>query len=565
MIEPIVLFVDDEPAILRAIVRTFRQSPLQVLTAESPTEALEILRASTVAVLVSDYCMPETSGAELLGIIREISPDTVRMILSGNNDQKATIDAINQGAVSRFLTKPWNDELLISEIGAAVAIWESRVYWDPGKALFKQAPLLQHLDSILSRDRPPRSAMALIAVRNLESMEEHLSAEDLLRMLGALPVVGTIPSTTRLLGLTDDRHFCAFLDLADSDQDMPSAVQSLLSELPVNAVVHEQKHRVEYDVAFAEVEPDDLEGAALLRKAQLAMQNAKTARSDSIVVYDRRMLATHGRKSRLEISLNSALSRQELSLHYQPKIETSTHEMRGAEALLRWHSESLGVVSPTEFIPLAERSGLITEIGEWVINEAVRQWREWFPDTMTSPVISVNVSPRQLNDTNFLQRLMHTLDTHRFQPSNLELEITESMMLDDMHKVIEILTQIRKLGVRLSIDDFGTGYSSLSYLSRLPVDTVKIDRAFILPMLESTEKRTLVRNLIRLGHDLGMQLVAEGVETGEQLTVLREFECDLIQGYYFSPPVSTAEFIEKTSALTTPLTIGERRLSVNSG
>lgn len=564
MIEPVVLFVDDEPLILRAIERLFRQSPLQILTADNSTDALLILQKTPIAVVVSDYSMPERTGAELLAMVREISPETVRMILSGNNDQDATIEAINRGAVSRFLTKPWDDGDLIKEVEAAVASWQSRIYIDANKALLNQAALVRILDSMPRGETSIRSSVVLIAVRNLDGLEESLGTEGLTRLLTTLAPTSEHLAECRMLALLDNRYFCGILDLSVADQGTSSAIQSLLDAFPANPVVNQQVHRIEYDVGYVDVGADTVDGLTLVRNAQLALQNARTGQTDSVVVYDERMNATRGRQSRLEANLNSALSKDEFSLYYQPKIALSTHSLHGAEALIRWNNEDIGQVSPTEFIPLTERNGLIIDIGEWVINEAIRQWTGWFSASLSSPAISVNVSPRQLKDANFLRRLEETLDTYQILPSQLELEITESMMVDDMERVIVILKDISTLGVKLSIDDFGTGYSSLSYLSRLPVDTIKIDRSFILPMLESTEKLGLVRNLIRLGHDLGMQLVAEGVEDEEQLKVLGEFGCDVIQGYYFSPPIAAADFIARTANILAHRTHENHLLSAHS-
>ncbi len=565
MIEPVVLFVDDEPAILRAIRRTFRQSPLKVLTADNSDEALLMVRDTPVSVVVSDYSMPDRSGAEFLAMVHRIRPEAVRMILSGNSDQEATIDAINQGGVSRFLTKPWCDHRLVQEIDNAVAIWESRIHVDSDRKILTQAALLQFLDSMFLNHRPERSAVIVIALRNLRSLEDSLGSEALLRLLtGLVPDIENT-SCIKLRAVLEDKDIGLFLDLSSSDQSLASAVQSLLNELPDRVLVDSHEYRLEYDAAYAECTCSDDGGSTLLDKARLALQNARTGLAGRVVIYDDRMTARRGRRSLLEAKLNSALSNSELTLHYQPKIALSTCTLHGAEALIRWNNDSIGPVSPAEFIPLTENNGLILEIGEWVIEEAVHQWTNWFSNCPESPAVSVNVSPKQLNDSRLLQHLRSVLDSYPIPPSCLELEITESMMVGDIDKVIDLLTKIRQLGIRLSIDDFGTGYSSLSYLSRLPVNTIKIDRSFILPMLESTEKLGLVRNLITLGHDLGMQLVAEGVENREQLMVLREFGCDLIQGYYFSPPLSADEFMVKTSSILSPQTLSNSPLSASSG
>ena len=561
--DPVILFVDDEPAILNAIKRIFRHSPLQILTAENAAEALKILRHIPVSVLVSDYSMPHQTGAELLAAAQTIRPETVRIILSGNGDQNATINAINLGGVSKFLTKPVDNDQLINEVEKAVMQWQSRIYVNSEKKLLNQAALLQLINAELLRDSSMDAIAVVLAVRGIERLEERFGKESVREILSDMAPSRESLESGASLALLSNHHYCGFIKRYDLNDDPRDTAQSLLATLPVNPVFEQQAHRVTYDVGYAMMEPDESDGEMLISKAQLAMQAARDSRASRVVGFDQQMIAIRGRQSELESSLNSALSDGEFVLFYQPKINSSNHSLHGAEALIRWNSGTLGRVPPDEFIPLTERNGMIDDIGEWVINEAMSQWMHWFCESESAPSVSVNVSSHQLNNAGFIKSLERALDRHGMSPSLLELEITESLMVEDMNKIVELLQSVRDLGIKLSIDDFGTGYSSLSYLSRLPVDTIKIDRSFIMPMLESDEKLSLVRNLIKLGHDLGMQLVAEGVEQEEQLVVLREFGCDITQGYYFSPPVAADEFIQKTCDILDQQAHNTHLMSVN--
>ncbi len=564
MMEPIILFVDDEPAILRAIKRIFHRSNLQICTASNSVDALRILEQTPVSVMVSDYSMPEQNGAELLAQARTIRPETVRIILSGNNDQTATIEAINQGKVFKYLTKPFDKDTLIREVDAAVVEWQNRIFIEPEKKLLKQSALVQLINSKQIQNSDIEAIAVVLAIRDLDLVKEQLGNNETHQLL-----VSIAPSHQTLaegvsLALLDEGHYSGFIELAANCPDPLMSVHSMLDKFVVNPIIDGRAHNIAFDVGYAVVDAKEVDGATLIRNAQLAMQTASDGQDSCAIAFDHQLISNRGRLLALQSGLRTALANDEFVLFYQPKIDNTNLSLHGAEALIRWNSETLGQVSPFEFIPLTERNGMIDEIGEWVINEAVRQWKSWYPDGDSGPAVSVNVSAVQLKNKEFIPSLERTLARHDLPPSLLELELTESLMVEDMNKVIEMLQAVKSLGVKLSIDDFGTGYSSLSYLSRLPVDTIKIDRSFIMPMLESNEKLAMVRNMIRLGHDLGMQLVAEGVEEEDQLLVLKELGCDITQGYYFSPPVAGDEFIGKTSEIVDSQAPTTHSLSVKS-
>ncbi|MGI8654969.1 MAG: putative bifunctional diguanylate cyclase/phosphodiesterase [Pyrinomonadaceae bacterium] len=280
----------------------------------------------------------------------------------------------------------------------------------------------------------------------------------------------------------------------------------------------------------------------LLRDADTAMYRAKENGKARYELFDTVMHARAVALLKLENDLRRAVERQEFEVYYQPIIRLETSEISGFEALLRWNHPERGFVSPTEFIPLAEETGLITEIGQWVLRKACEQMQEWqWLVPATRPLtVAVNLSSKQFKQSDIIEQIKKTLRETNCDPRSLKLEITESAVMENAEAATQMLTQLRDLGVQLSIDDFGTGYSSLSYLHRFPVTTLKIDRSFIGRMGAGDENSEIVRTIMTLAGNLGMDVVAEGVETEEQLTQLTALKCEYGQGYLFSKPVDAA-------------------------
>ncbi len=284
------------------------------------------------------------------------------------------------------------------------------------------------------------------------------------------------------------------------------------------------------------------DSVTLLRNADLAMYSAKDSGRNSVRFFAPELNARVVERLGMERQLQAALGKHEFSLVYQPLVNIATEEIIGAEALLRWHNAELGQVAPSRFIELAENNGLIIPIGEWVLNAACAQLRQWHELDLPIPSIAVNVSAAQLLDDRFLQLVRKVLAANRLAAQHLELEITEGVLLSDTQKTLSVLEGLAGLGLRLSIDDFGTGYSSLSYLKDLPVYKLKIDRSFIRTMAETPRNAELAATIIRMGKGLNLKVIAEGVESKEQLAFLRAHQCDEAQGYYFSRPLPAEEF-----------------------
>jgi diguanylate cyclase (GGDEF)-like protein/PAS domain S-box-containing protein len=281
----------------------------------------------------------------------------------------------------------------------------------------------------------------------------------------------------------------------------------------------------------------------IMRDADAAMYRAKSLGKARYELFDKEMHAITVDLLQLETDLRKALENGELFVQYQPIVSLSTFALQGFEALVRWRHPERGLVSPMDFVPIAEETGLIIQIGDWVLREACRQMQRWNRQFRSEKpfIISVNLSCKQFAQPDLIQQVSQILAETKLDPRCLKLEITESVVMENIETVTEMLRQLRKLGVRLSIDDFGTGYSSLSYLHRFPIDTLKIDRSFVIRMVENDENIEIVRTIVMLAQTLGMDVVAEGVETKEQLSLLRKLGCENGQGYFFSKPLTVID------------------------
>jgi diguanylate cyclase (GGDEF)-like protein len=280
----------------------------------------------------------------------------------------------------------------------------------------------------------------------------------------------------------------------------------------------------------------------LIRKADTAMYQVKQSARNGYLVYSETFERNIDECLALEAALKTALERNEFTLFYQPQIHLKTKQIAGVEALIRWHHPEFGLVSPAKFIPLAEKTGLIIQIGEWVLREACTQHLEWISQGLPPLRIAVNISAKHFHQKEFCSFVRTILADAGIHSQFIELELTESMIIDDIEHAIKTMKELRTFGFKLAIDDFGTGYSSLSYLRRFPIDRIKIDQSFIRNIEIIPTNEAIVRAIMSLGNNLGLDMIAEGIETIEELDCIRSHNCQEVQGYYFSKPVPAGEF-----------------------
>jgi len=289
---------------------------------------------------------------------------------------------------------------------------------------------------------------------------------------------------------------------------------------------------------------DGAEPEALLKNADFAMYDAKESCRNTYKFFKAEMNSRALERQWLENDLRLAMAREEFVLHYQPKLNLATGATIGVEALIRWHHPVRGLVPPIQFIPIAENCGFIVPIGRWVLREACRQARAWQDMGLPPMCIAVNISAVELRARDFVAGVRAILTETGIDPRYLELELTETFLMQDLESTAAVLRSLKDMGVQLALDDFGTGYSSLSYLKRFPIDTLKIDRSFVRDLTTDADDASIVNAVISMGNSLHMQVVAEGVETREQLAFLKQQGCPEAQGYYFSHPLAAGELVQ---------------------
>lgn len=315
-----------------------------------------------------------------------------------------------------------------------------------------------------------------------------------------------------------------------------------LFEVPVT--LNEVEFAVSCSIGMSTYPEDGNDYDTLIRNADMAMYYAKTHGKNRLVEFNSRMGQENLRRIGIEQHLKEAIRRDEFYLHYQPKIQAGSHEMVGMEVLLRWHNAELGIVPPDQFIPVAEQSRLILDIGDWVLEEAMKQNLAWQRQGLPLLPIAVNMSAVQVHQHDFVPRLISRMARLGYPGSRLELELTEGVVMEGATPVRRYFEQLRQLGVKISIDDFGTGYSNLGYLSRFPLDALKIDRSFVTNIHQHQDNQQIVKAIIQLARSLSLSLVAEGVENPEELAFVESLGVEVVQGYYFSRPLPSDELMQ---------------------
>ncbi|SDQ58183.1 diguanylate cyclase/phosphodiesterase [Paraburkholderia fungorum] len=350
-----------------------------------------------------------------------------------------------------------------------------------------------------------------------------------------------------------------FVVLAGIDEPADAATLAEALMTVIREPIHTDEHElcVSMSIGIAIYPGNGAQQHDLMSNADAAMYHAKALGRDAYCFFETSMNANVHEQLQIVQDLRLALTRGQLILHYQPKFDAPNGPLVGAEALLRWEHPTRGLIPPDQFIPLAEKSGLIVPIGEWVLNEACRQMRAWHDAGNTNWTVAVNLSPLQFNHAHLVETVRQTLLRHSLEPACLTLEITETTAMHNVEASLAILMQLHAMGVRISIDDFGTGYSSLLYLKRLPASELKIDRGFIRDMARDSEDAAIVSAIVALGRTLKLNIVAEGVETPMQQTFLTSLGCDTLQGFLLGRPMPAEQFVEAASQLKSPPLLDE--------
>jgi diguanylate cyclase (GGDEF)-like protein/PAS domain S-box-containing protein len=444
---------------------------------------------------------------------------------------------------------------LVSDL-SAIKGFEKRLqflkHYDPLTGLPNRAHFGNRLKTAVQRARELQKPLALLSV----GLDDFKPINDALGRASGDQVLWEVAG--RLSDLTDERdavahisgdEYMILLENIDNENDVAAFAEKISEHLveplkmPDGITLHQTA-----SIGISLFPNDGLSAEELLKHADTAMHQAKAEGKNRYSFYITDLTQAASEILRLENQLREAIENNQLTLFYQPQYSLETGKLVGAEALIRWLHPQEGMLMPGVFIPIAERTSLIESIGLWVMNNASNQMRMWLNDGVDLEHLSINVSSRQIENDAFVSLVKQALDSNQLTSSQLELEITESMIMDQQFKTLNKLDQIRQLGISLAIDDFGTGYSSLSYLKKLPVQRLKIDRSFVTDINEE-DSLSIVRAIIALGKSLGLKIIAEGVETEEQATLLKNEGCNEVQGYLYSRPVSADDFYQLVKGL----------------
>ncbi|OIR16205.1 phytochrome-like protein cph2 [mine drainage metagenome] len=584
-VERILLLVDDEEDVIASLERLLRYDGYNILHANSGRQGLEMLARHEVGVVISDQRMPEMSGVEFLSQVKELYPETIRIVLSGSADFDSVKEAINRGAIYKFFSKPWDNEILrvdvmeafwrqemahekehlLQEIQSAndqlaqvnlelAAAMDSKdvqieriAHYDALTGLPNRILFLDRLEQELARAHRDNHMVAVMSFdldrfKQINDSYGHPVGDQLLQAVAGR-LAGHVRACDTVARTAGDEFGLVLTDLKAA-HDAAEVAQKLLDSFAHNPIsTGDGEIFVTLSIGISIYPLDGLNTATMLKNAEAAQHQAKDEGRNNFQFYAGHMNATAWQRLNLETELRRAIEREEFTLHYQPKVDMDRAKIVGMEALLRWQSPERGLVMPGEFIPLLEETGLILPVGEWVLRAACKQARTWKADGLSNIHIAVNLSALQFKQPDFAGLVLGILNENGLDPAlgGIELELTESLLMNNAEGAIDTLNTLHESGIRFSIDDFGTGYSSLSYLKRIPISSLKIDQSFVRDLSSDRDDEAIVAAIIALGHSLGLSIIAEGVETAGQLAQLRKMGCNEMQGYLFSRPVPAAE------------------------
>ena len=504
------MLVDDEEHVIAALERLLRYDGYRILRANSARQGLEMLASHDVGVVISDQRMPEMSGVEFLTRVKELYPESIRIVLSGTADFDSVKEAINQGAIYKFFSKPWDNEVLrvdvmeafwrqelahekehlLQEIQAAndqlaqvnlelAAAMESKdrqiervAHYDALTGLPNRILFLDRLEQELARAHRDNHMVAVLSLdldrfKQINDSYGHPVGDQLLQAVAGR-LTGQVRACDTVARTAGDEFGIVLTDLKAA-HDAAEVAQKLLDSFVRNPIsAGDSEIFVTLSMGISIYPLDGLNTATMLKNAEAAQHQAKDEGRNNFQFYAEHMNATAWQRLNLETELRRAIEREEFTLHYQPKVDMDSARIVGMEALLRWQSPERGLVMPGEIIPLLEETGLILPVGEWVLRAACRQARAWQVAGLSNIHIAVNLSTLQFRQPDFAGLVLGILNENGLDPAlgEIELELTESLLMSNAEGAIDTLNKLHGSGIRISIDDFGTGYSSLSYLKR---------------------------------------------------------------------------------------------------
>jgi diguanylate cyclase (GGDEF)-like protein len=567
-----ILIIDDEEQI-RNLLKDLLSRDNDCTTVGSAEDALAILESISFDVVISDINMGGISGLDLVPRVLERSPDTVVVMISGQQTIDFAIEALRAGAFD-YITKPLDLRHVTTAVDRALAhhelLEQKRRYEDHLEELVKERTAeVEHLayhdqltdlpNRVLFADRCAQAlaiaqgkknlvAVMLVSLDRFKKVTESLghAAGDVVLTEAAMRLQVCVTEGDTVSRFDGDEFALLLTQINDTGAlaEIALAINGAFKP-PFN--LGGQEVYVTTSIGISLFPFNGQDGDTILRNAGAALYRAKKQGGNNYQFYAADMNALALKRLTLEAGMRRAIENREFITYYQPVVNLASGSVVGFEALVRWQHPEMGLLLPGRFIGLAEDTGLILDIGEIVMRAACLQIRTWQDRGLGRLRIAINISARHFLQKDFLDRLVDILGETRLDPTCLELELTETTIMENTELAVRVLSQLRKLGVTVAIDDFGTGYSSLSYLKRLPIDTVKLDRSFVMGATTDPNDAALIMAIVTLAHNLRLKVIAEGVETEAQVAFLRLLRCDEAQGFIFGKPTPPEVFEASTT------------------
>lgn len=563
-----ILIIDDDDQV-RNLLRSILLEEFDCSDVSSAEDAIALLKTIKFDLVASDINMGGISGLELAPYILKQAPETVVVMISGRQSIDAAIQALRAGAFD-YITKPFDVQHVEAAMRRALAhhnllegkkFYESNLqdlvhhrtaeverlaYFDsltdlPNRVLFEDR-LLQSLKHAQADRRP--AGVLLLRIDRFQEINDTLGHELGSRLLREIADrVRRVNAERGTIARFEGDDFALLISNIHGSENVLEIVREITDALKPPFLIDEHQLYVTASIGVSLFPTDGQSAQELLRNAGVALFRAQSTGGNNYQFYQAEMNARALERLSLEGDLRRAILNGELRLHYQPQIDLRTNQLVGAEALVRWEHPKLGLLPPSAFVPLAEGTGLILSLGEWVLHNASKQVLAWQMTGLSKVRVSVNVSPRQLQQKNFVESVADILRDTRIDPSSLQFEIIETSIMQSGQQAVDQISELKRMGLMVAIDDFGVGYSSLGYLKRLPIDMLKIDRSFVSDATTDPDDAALVMAIITLAHNLRLKVMAEGVETEDQLRFLRLLRCDEGQGYLFGRPATPENFM----------------------
>jgi diguanylate cyclase (GGDEF)-like protein len=546
-----ILLIEDNPGDARLIELMLAEdpeSPFRLSCVDRLSRGLEFLSSEKPGLVLLDLSLPDSQGLDTFDKVYAHSPTVPIIVLTGNDDHIIALSAVKTGAQDYLIKGKLDRELLVRAMQYSIERkryqeqLEHQANYDALTGLPNRNLLLDRLKQAVYSQRQARSiAVVFIDLDHFKLINDslgHNAGDTLLqKMAERLRLAVRDGDTVSRMG---GDEFILVLNDQHNEDVVFRAMQRVVARVNEPITIDGRELYVTCSAGISLHPQDGTDVETLLKNADAAMYRAKENGRNNFQFYLAEMNTLVNERLSLETSLRRALERNELLLHYQPKLDLKTGRIVGVEALVRWQHPEWGLIYPDRFIPLAEETGLINQIGDWVLRTACAQNRAWQDAGLSPVVMSVNLSPRQFRQDALFKSVARTLSETGLRPEHLEMEITESMVMHNAEASIAILKGLKEIGVHLSVDDFGTGYSSLAYLKNLPIEILKIDRSFVHDINGASGKGDglLAQAIISLGHSLKLKVIAEGVEQESQLDFLKAHHCDEAQGFLFSKAVA---------------------------